>query len=158
MPVPSAVSEKDAADIRPESPLDKAGPAPGLRDFAPGLERAFPDEFPEADCAIDSIEGELPDFVRGTYYLNGPARFGFHGLSYRHWLDGDGMICSLRFEKNQVRFRSRYVRTTKFAAELEAGRPLFRTFGTNFQGSRLNNLNNGLESPVNVSVYPFGPH
>jgi len=156
MPVSSAVSEKEAADIQPESPLEKAGTAPAIRDFAPGLEGAFPDEFPETDCTIDSIEGEVPDFVRGVYYLNGPARFRRNGLSYRHWLDGDGMVCSLQFEKNQVRFRNRYVRSTKFVAEQEAGRPLFRTFATNFEGSRLNSLNNGLESPVNVSVYPFG--
>jgi all-trans-8'-apo-beta-carotenal 15,15'-oxygenase len=151
MPVQSAVSEKDASGTsRPG-----AGAVP-LLDFAPGLERAFPDEFPEADYTIVSIEGEVPDFIQGTYYLNGPARFKSHGLSYRHWLDGDGMVCSLAFEKSKVRFRNRYVRSTKFAAEQEAGRPLFRTFGTNFEGACLNSLNNGLESPVNVSVYPFG--
>ena len=125
-------------------------------DFAPGLERAFPQEFQEGDYIVESIEGEIPPFVQGTYYLNGPARFGADGFSYRHWLDGDGMVCSLRFEGDRVRFRNRYVRSTKFVAEQEAGHVLFRTFGTAFEGSLLNNLKNGLESPVNVSVYMFG--
>jgi all-trans-8'-apo-beta-carotenal 15,15'-oxygenase len=150
--VQPAVAEKEGPATRqPVSSLDTT-------DFAPSLEHAFPHEFQEADCVIDSIEGEVPEFVRGTYYLNGPARFGIDNFSYQHWLDGDGMVCALRFENNQIRFRSRYVRSTKFVAEQEAGRPLFRTFGTTFKGSRLNSLNNGLESPVNVSVYPLGNH
>lgn len=125
-------------------------------DFAPGLEHAFPHEFREADYVVESVEGQVPAFVRGKYYLNGPARFGREGLSYQHWLDGDGMVCALRFKKDRVRFTSRYIRSTKWIAEQEAGHPLFRAFGTTFKGSRLNSMNNGLESPVNVSVYPFG--
>ena len=138
-----------------------ARPAPSAEenektgDFAPGIEAAFPREFQECDCVVESTGDPLPDFVRGTYYLNGPARFGFGDLTYQHWLDGDGMACALRFEKNVIRLRSRYIRCRKFEDERIAGRPLYRTFGTSFSGSRLNRVNNGLESPVNVSVYPF---
>jgi all-trans-8'-apo-beta-carotenal 15,15'-oxygenase len=127
----------------------------GDMDFAPGLELAFPDQFQEIDCLIEEISGSIPGFVQGVYYLNGPARFGFPGLRYRNWLDGDGMISALCFKKNELRLKSRYVRTRKFEEERKAGLPLFRTFGTNFQGSRLNRLGNGLESPANVSVYRF---
>src|SRR5215467_4034445 len=99
-------------------------------DFAPGLEAAFLDEFEECDYVIQNIEGAVPDFVRGTCYLNGPARFRVGLLTYNHWLDGDGMVCMLRFEKDAVRFRSRYVRTRKFSEERTAGQALFRVFGT----------------------------
>ena len=124
-------------------------------DFAPGIEAAFPCEFQECDAFVQSIGNTLPDFLHGSYYLNGPARFGFGELVYRNWLDGDGMVCSLRFEKDAIRLRSRYVQSTKFQDEHSAGRPLFRTFATTFPGSRLNRIHNSLESPVNVSVYAF---
>jgi all-trans-8'-apo-beta-carotenal 15,15'-oxygenase len=124
-------------------------------DFAPGLEAAFPDQFKEYDCVVESTGDPLPDFFRGTYYLNGPARFGFNGLAYQHWLDGDGMISALHFEQHSIRFMNRYIRSRKFVEEQNAGRPLFRTFGTAFAGSRLNRVGNGLESPVNVSVFPY---
>ncbi len=124
-------------------------------DFAPGLEAAFPDQFKECDCVVESIGDPLPHFLRGTYYLNGPARFGFNGLAYQHWLDGDGMISALHFERDSIRFRNRYVRSRKYIEEQSASKPLFRTFGTTFAGSRLNRAGNGLESPVNVSVYPY---
>jgi all-trans-8'-apo-beta-carotenal 15,15'-oxygenase len=129
-------------------------PATAVQDFAPGIEGAFPNEFEECDCRLQA-SGTVPDFVRGTYYLNGPARFGSGDIAYRHWLDGDGMVCSLRFSEDALHLKQRYIRSRKFEEERIAGRPLFRTFGTSFPGSRPNRVNNALESPVNVSVYPF---
>jgi len=129
--------------------------APEIATFAPGIESAFPQTFPEQDCIVESTGEPVPDFIKGTYYLNGPARFGFGDLSYKHWLDGDGMLASLQFRKDEMRFRSRYIRSRKRVDEEAAGVPLFRTFGTSFSGSRLNSAGNGLESPVNVSAYSF---
>ena len=34
-------------------------------DFAPGIDAAFPQEFAERDCALECVQGEVPDFVRG---------------------------------------------------------------------------------------------
>ena len=127
-----------------------------IADFAPGIEAAFPPHFQEWEGSLECVAGQVPDFVRGTYYLNGPARFAMGNVRYRHWLDGDGMVSRLRFDSPGIHFKNRYVQSTKFVCEQEAGRALFRTFGTSFEGSRLNRVNNGLESPVNVSIYPFG--
>lgn len=132
------------------------GPSSAAKtDFAPGIEQIFADEFEEGDVSLELVAGQLPSFVRGTYYLNGPARFGRNGLSYKHWLDGDGMICRLHFTESEVKLKNRYIKSTKLTTEQDAGRFVFRTFGTAFEGDRLNKVNNGLESPVNVSVYPF---
>ncbi len=125
-------------------------------DLAPGLERAFA-FLPEERCCRLPVEGSLPAFVRGSYYLNGPARFRRGGLAYRHWLDGDGMVAALHFDGDPegVRFVNRFVRSAKWEAEEAAGEALFRTFGTAFPGDRLlRGL--ALESPVNVSAYPYG--
>ena len=127
----------------------------GTPDYAPGIESAFPHTFRESDCVVESTGEPVPEFIHGSYYLNGPARFGMGDLAYQHWLDGDGMVAALHFRQNEMRFRSRYVRSRKFVDEQNAGRPLFRTFGTSFPGSLLNSARNGLESPVNVSVYPL---
>ena len=126
-----------------------------MRDLAPWLERAFaldPDELTTADTVV---AGELPGWLQGTYYLNGPARFVRGDVVYRHWLDGDGMVSALRFDGRHALYTNRFVRTPKFLAEEEAGRPIFRTFGTTFAADR---LKRGIatESPVNVSVYTFG--
>ncbi len=128
-----------------------------MHDHAPLIERAFEAAPEEASYDVRRVEGRVPRTLRGTYYLNGPARFSRGGLRYRHWLDGDGMVCSLRFGSDEgegVRFTARFVRGAKLAAEEEAGRPLFRAFGTTFESDLLKRRIM-LESPLNVSAYTF---
>jgi all-trans-8'-apo-beta-carotenal 15,15'-oxygenase len=125
-------------------------------DHAPGLDAAFERTPAERRGPVREIEGTVPAFLRGTYYLNGPARFERDGFRYGHWLDGDGMVCALRFGADGVSLTSRFVRGAKWRAEDEAGKPLFRAFGTAFSGDRLSRGGVTLESPLNVSVYPFG--
>lgn len=132
-----------------------AHPVPPNVDFAPGIETMFSIQPSEASYIIQDIEGRVPEYISGSYYLNGPARFSFSDLQYRHWLDGDGMVYSLQFGDEGVCFTNRFVRTDKFVAEQAAGHPLFRTFGTAFPHDILRR-GLSLESPSNISVYPFG--
>ena len=123
-------------------------------DCAPGLEEVFSFVPEERAYTISRIEGEVPAYVRGSYYLNGPARF-LRGLQrYRHWLDGDGMVCALHFHADRVEVAHRFVRSAKHKDEDAAGRFFYRAFGTRFSGDRLIR-GVALASPVNVSVYPF---
>ena len=125
-----------------------------MQDFAPGLERAFDLVPQEGSSPIAAVSGKVPDWLRGTLYLNGPARFHRGPSRARHWLDGDGMVAALSFGDEGFTFTSRFVRSHKLVAEEEAGRFLFRAFGTRFEGDRL--LRGvALASPVNVSVLPF---
>ena len=48
------------------------------------------------------VVGAVPPWLRGSYYLNGPARFSRGDLRYQHWLDGDGMVCALHFRDDGV--------------------------------------------------------
>ena len=124
------------------------------QDHAPLLERAFALDVVEDAYEIAGVRGEIPAYLNGSYYLNGPSAFGRGGLAYRHWLDGDGMVSALHFAGGKARFVNRFVRSAKFVAEQEAGRSLYRAFGTAFEGDRLKR-GIGLESPVNVSVFTW---
>ncbi len=128
--------------------------AAAATDFAPLLERCFLFDAVERSYEISGITGRVPSWLRGCYYVNGPARFERAGQRYKHWLDGDGMVCALRFTDQGVHFTSRFVQTQKLREEEAAGRFLYRGFGTAFPGNR---LRRGLmlEPPVNVSVYPY---
>jgi len=102
-----------------------------------------------------TIEGVLPAYVTGTYYLNGPAKFKTGSLSRNHWLDGDGMVRALSMAGGKADYRSRYVQTTRYREEQEAETPLYRSFGTAFDGDKLRK-HLTLESPANVSAYRYG--
>jgi all-trans-8'-apo-beta-carotenal 15,15'-oxygenase len=126
-----------------------------MKDYAPLIEKWLLFDATEDSYAIEEVRGTVPEWLRGAYYLNGPSRFRRNGFQYRHWLDGDGMVRALFFTDDGIHFVSRFVSTRKLAEETEQGRPLYRTFGTAFEGDR---LRRGvmLEPPVNVSVYPLG--
>lgn len=142
-----------------DRPVGAQGPAEAptrdsTPDRAPLLERAFDFVPEEGSYAVEAKEGELPAWLRGVYYVNGPARFRRGELEYRHWLDGDGYVGSLRFAADEVRFTGRFVASRKRTDEEAEDRALYRAFGTAFPGDRL--LRGiALASPVNVSVYPF---
>jgi len=121
---------------------------------ASGLENWFFFDEVEDSYEISAVSGRVPEWLRGTWYINGPARFERAGVRYNHWLDGDGMVCALRFASDGLRFSNRFVRARKLRDEEAAGRFLYRGFGTAFPGDRLRR-NLMLESPVNVSVYPY---
>lgn len=123
-------------------------------DYAPLLERCFFFEGTEADYDISGVTGSVPPWLRGTYYVNGPARFERGNARYRNWLDGDGMVSALRFGEDGVHFTSRFVDTPKLKEERADGRFLYRGFGTSFAGDKLRR-NVMLEPPVNVSAYPY---
>ncbi|MEX2262347.1 MAG: carotenoid oxygenase family protein [Bryobacteraceae bacterium] len=125
-----------------------------MSDLAPCLERCFFFDAVEDSYEVTGISGRVPEWLRGTYYVNGPARFERAGMRYKHWLDGDGMVCSLRFAEGGVRFTNRFIQTLKLKDEEAEGRFVYRGFGTAFPGDRLRR-NVMLEPPVNVSVYPF---
>ena len=65
------------------------------------------------------------------------------------------MITSVRFTDSDVRFTNRFIQSTKVRDEAEAGRALYRTFGTAFESDQLFK-GVGLASPVNVSTYLVG--
>jgi all-trans-8'-apo-beta-carotenal 15,15'-oxygenase len=76
------------------------------------------------------VEGRLPAGLSGTLYRNGPGLFERDGFGKRTILDGDGMIRATRFTDSEVRFRNRFIRTTKYAAEQSAGQFLYPTWTT----------------------------
>ena len=122
---------------------------------APPLERLLLFDAVEAAYDITGIEGQLPQWVRGSYYVIGPARFQRGGRRLRHWLDGDGFVCALHFTDGGVRFAGRFVRTRKLKDEEAAGTFLYRAFGTAFPGDRLRRKVM-IESPINVNVCHYG--
>jgi all-trans-8'-apo-beta-carotenal 15,15'-oxygenase len=134
-----------------------------VNDFAPGLERAFTQVPPERDQQI-AVVGDLPPYVRGSYYAIGPGRFSVAGTRYGHWLDGDGLVLALHLgvaeapsDGRVARVVHRFVRGTKQVDEAVAAKALYRTFGTAFPGDRLRR-GLGLESPTNVNVHPWQGH
>ena len=78
----------------------------------------------ELDVRDLPFEGHLPDALRGTLFRNGPnPQFS---LPDAHWFHGDGMVHAFTLGDGRLSYRNRWVRTTRFLQEREAGAPLGR--------------------------------
>ena len=93
----------------------------------------------ELDYWVDDIEGEIPRELEGTLFRNGPGLMDINGQRIHHPFDGDGMISQVAFSKGRAYFRNRFVQTTGFVREREAGKILYRGFGTQKPGGWLAN-------------------
>ncbi len=104
------------------------------------------------------VAGEIPAGIKGTLFRNGNGRFVHQGVRYDHLFDGDGMVTAFAFDgRGGVTYRNRYVRTREFVAEEEAGRMLYRSFGTNLPGGFARNfLKMQFKNAANTSVVWHG--
>src|SRR3954470_13969235 len=59
--------------------------------------RAFRDLPREHGFEPLTVEGRLPEGLRGTLYRTGPSLFSTFGRRYGHWFDGDGAVSAVRF-------------------------------------------------------------
>jgi all-trans-8'-apo-beta-carotenal 15,15'-oxygenase len=90
----------------------------------------------QSALASESLQltGRWPEALQGTFYRNMPARFDRGGQRYRHWFDGDGMVQAYRLGQNGIAHQARFVETSKFRADEEAGFMRRPTFGTRLAG------------------------
>ncbi len=103
------------------------------------------------------INGEMPARLKGTLFRNGNGRFEHQGVMYNHLFDGDGMITKFDIRDGKIFYSNRYVRTKEFVEENEAGKMLYRSFGTNLPGGFWNNmLKMRFKNAANTSVIHHG--
>lgn len=103
--------------------MDKPGVA------SPVLSGNFAPIWTESDAYSLPVWGDLPEDLAGTLFRNGPNPQFMPSSPHHHWFGGDGMVHAFTVEKGRVRYRNRWVRTPKWQAEHEAGRPLIDPFG-----------------------------
>jgi len=87
--------------------------------------------------------------------VNGPARFRRGDFQYKHWLDGDGMICALRFGPGASHLHQPLHPNQEACSTRRGRQVLYRGFVHSIRGRPTARRVTGWEPPVNVSVYPF---
>ncbi|KAJ9556287.1 hypothetical protein OSB04_010901 [Centaurea solstitialis] len=92
----------------------------------------FPvDELPPTECKVS--EGTLPSCLDGVYLRNGPNP-QFPPQGPYHLFDGDGMVHAISISKGKVTLCSRYVKTSKYNMEKDAGFPIIPNVIAGFNG------------------------
>jgi carotenoid cleavage dioxygenase len=86
----------------------------------------------EGDVYDLEVEGEIPAELNGAYYRMSADTQYPPLLGEDIFINGDGMMHSVRFENGHADLRMRYVRTPKFEAERTARRALFGRYRNPF--------------------------
>ena len=116
-----------------------------LSDTPPDTGLQFPDQLiyrgysapVRMETEVHDLEviGTLPPQLSGTYFRNSADPTYPPLLGQDIFLNGDGMVHSVRFEDGHADLLTRYVRTTKFELERKARRALFGAYRNPFTDS-----------------------
>lgn len=80
----------------------------------------------DTEITAEDLEviGEIPADLNGLYVRNGPnPKYRPNGRY--HWFDGDGMLHALHFRDGTATYRNRWVETTGYSHDVEAGQALY---------------------------------
>lgn len=99
--------------------------------------------FTSLNCEIEidslPVEGKIPHWLNGCLFRNGPAKFENGQASYNHWFDGQAMVHCYSFDRGQVAYRNRFLRTSPYTQMMSSGQLSsgFETVGPTSLTSRL---------------------
>lgn len=99
-------------------------PGDAARPLSPFLQGNFAPIHDEITVERLRVIGEIPADLDGMFVRNGPNP-QFPPRGNYHWFDGDGMLHGVRIHESAASYRNRYVRTSGWQAEREAGHALW---------------------------------
>ncbi|XP_048211011.1 beta,beta-carotene 15,15'-dioxygenase isoform X3 [Perognathus longimembris pacificus] len=76
------------------------------------------------------VTGKIPTWLRGTLLRNGPGMHAVGESKYNHWFDGLALLHSFSIRDGEVYYRSKYLRSDTYNANIEANRIVVSEFGT----------------------------
>ncbi|KAI4571990.1 hypothetical protein MJG53_014096 [Ovis ammon polii x Ovis aries] len=76
------------------------------------------------------VTGKIPAWLQGTLLRNGPGMHTVGETRYNHWFDGLALLHSFTIRDGEVYYRSKYLRSDTYTANIEANRIVVSEFGT----------------------------
>ncbi|XP_003917276.2 beta,beta-carotene 15,15'-dioxygenase [Papio anubis] len=76
------------------------------------------------------VTGKIPAWLQGTLLRNGPGMHTVGESRYNHWFDGLALLHSFTIRDGEIYYRSKYLRSDTYNANIEANRIVVSEFGT----------------------------
>jgi carotenoid cleavage dioxygenase-like enzyme len=105
------------------------------------------------------ISGNLPEWLHGTFFRNGPALFELPKGSVQHFFDGLAMLHRFYFKGGQVLYASKFLQSEAYKSATKSGKFCFDEFGTHQQKSLIQKavglFSQELSDNANVNIAPI---
>ncbi len=75
-----------------------------------------------------SVQGKIPDWLSGTLFRNGPAKFTEGSSWVSNWFDGLAMLHSFSFYNGQVSYANKFLRSSDYLHVLKTGKMSYAGF------------------------------
>ncbi|MDX1746690.1 MAG: carotenoid oxygenase family protein, partial [Halobacteriales archaeon] len=114
------------------------------------------DEYADHQLRVD---GEVPGWLDGDLYRNGPGRFEVGSGRVEHWFDGLAMLSRYDFHDGAVSYSNRFLRSREYRSVVDEGRMDGGQFGTSrggFLGKLRRRLLPAPTDNANVNVHRLG--
>ncbi len=84
------------------------------------------------EVSIDQLplKGNIPSWLKGVLYRNGPGTFNVGEHKYRHWFDGLAMLHRFAIKNGQVGYANKYLVTKAFKEAQQTGKISYSEFAT----------------------------
>ncbi|KAL1784386.1 beta,beta-carotene 15,15' [Sigmodon hispidus] len=76
------------------------------------------------------VTGKIPAWLQGTLLRNGPGMHTVGDSKYNHWFDGLALLHSFSIRDGEVFYRSKYLQSDTYTANIEANKIVVSEFGT----------------------------
>jgi carotenoid cleavage dioxygenase-like enzyme len=113
------------------------------------------------DTPIETnISGNIPYWLSGTLFRNGPGRYDFDSKIYQHLFDGQACIHKFKIENGNVFYSNKLLETESYKKTISENR-LFPNFGTTkAKENAIKRLITFYKQPsttdnVNINIVPF---
>ena len=117
-----------------------------------GYEAGFRDLTEEVRDRDLPVEGDVPAWLDGALYRNGPARWTVGDAAADHWFDGLAHLTKFAFDDGTVRYTNRFPRTDAYRAAVEDGSFAGQFSSTEGYLSRVKSMLSG-DSTDNANVH-----
>lgn len=106
------------------------------------------------------IKGEIPKWVNGTLYRNGPGRFKFGDNSYTHLFDGQACVHKFKVQNGEVHYSNKLLETKAYNVSSTENRILPNFGSVDLSSNIFGRFKTFFNPPetadnVNVNVAPF---
>ena len=102
------------------------------------------------------LDGEIPDFLEGEWYRNGPGKFEVGRTKVRA-LDGDGLVYRVAFKGKRAWVQSKFVRTQGLIEDQRLQKSSSRgAFGTESNAGLLGKYLPIFKNPANTNIAYWG--
>lgn len=119
----------------------------------PSIAKAYSSQLQEVTLDNLAYNGNIPDWLSGSFISVGPAQFEVGETKFKHWIDGFAMLKKFTFAAGKVNFQSRFLHSEQYVKSNADQKLYFNEFATYAQHSWLAKVTSALKNLITPEQY-----